>query len=341
MDLIELQQVLDAAPEVQTHRPTFLQIAGFPHYENVCSNILKFYFDPANKIHGLNDLLLKSLFQLIPGAAELSTNEHIEVKREITTTTGRIDLVINATTWVVAIENKVKHLLNNDLNEYSTFLNSKYPNKKIFKIVLSIREEVPAPKSGFINITYDKYIKSIEENDKTELYHRTSDYGIFFRHFILSVKHFYQSIYMTTEEITFLIKNEDNIAAVNELERRLNLYIRERAYNILRAITCDSKIEKGVYDNYDLYFVYSDGKLEYKIDCPIEKTGIYITLCTHRNNEADLDTLKMVDIFKDKNISDYRIEGKLILDGPIDFFISDDELVEKLNSYLKSFKVSE
>lgn len=38
---------------------TFMQVAGYPHYENVCSNILAFYLDPQEE-HGLGDLVLRS-----------------------------------------------------------------------------------------------------------------------------------------------------------------------------------------------------------------------------------------------------------------------------------------
>ena len=32
-------------PKVESAPPTFMEIAGYPHYENVCSNILAFFFD--------------------------------------------------------------------------------------------------------------------------------------------------------------------------------------------------------------------------------------------------------------------------------------------------------
>ena len=33
-------------PERPERLPTFQEISGYPHYENVCSNILAFYLDP-------------------------------------------------------------------------------------------------------------------------------------------------------------------------------------------------------------------------------------------------------------------------------------------------------
>ena len=32
-----------------TRSPTFMEVAGYPHYENVCSNILAFFLDPKNQ----------------------------------------------------------------------------------------------------------------------------------------------------------------------------------------------------------------------------------------------------------------------------------------------------
>lgn len=45
----------------RTNRPqTFMEIAGYPHYENACSNFLAFFFDPEGP-HGLGNLFLHSL----------------------------------------------------------------------------------------------------------------------------------------------------------------------------------------------------------------------------------------------------------------------------------------
>ncbi len=48
--------------EIKTRVKTFFDVSGFPHYENVISNILAFFFD-VNEEHGLKDLWLKSLFE--------------------------------------------------------------------------------------------------------------------------------------------------------------------------------------------------------------------------------------------------------------------------------------
>lgn len=40
--------------------PTFMEIAGYPHYENACSNILAFFMDPGES-HRLENLVLNAL----------------------------------------------------------------------------------------------------------------------------------------------------------------------------------------------------------------------------------------------------------------------------------------
>lgn len=59
-----------------------MEISGYPHYENVCSNILKFYLAPTNE-HGLNDLALNSILHLIDKDSQFDTDfEQIEIFRE-------------------------------------------------------------------------------------------------------------------------------------------------------------------------------------------------------------------------------------------------------------------
>jgi len=59
-----LKLLLDfrALPEAKRNR-TFMEVSGYPHYENVCTNILRFYFDPDGD-HGLGDLLISAFIRM-------------------------------------------------------------------------------------------------------------------------------------------------------------------------------------------------------------------------------------------------------------------------------------
>jgi len=93
-----------------------MEIAGFPHYENVCSNILKYFIDP-QKEHGLTNLVLNSVLECINENIELSSEcESVSVMREVVTKNSkRLDLLVISNNYVIGIENKIYHILNNDL----------------------------------------------------------------------------------------------------------------------------------------------------------------------------------------------------------------------------------
>lgn len=125
-----------------------MDVAGYPSRENVCSNILAFYFNPGEE-HGFGELLLNALFSMC-GIAEdgFPATEEVNVIREHYTTNGkRIDIVINHPEFTAGIENKIHHWLANDLDEYSTELNQLGAGKNhILKVVLGlhlIREPLP------------------------------------------------------------------------------------------------------------------------------------------------------------------------------------------------------
>src|ERR1035441_1950722 len=115
-DYLKLLLAFRALPETKRSQ-TFMDISGYPHYENVCSNILKFYFDPAAE-HGLGDLLLTSFLRMA-GVTELPALSNASVKTRRGTDGGNsIDLVIEGEAFTIGIENKIFHWLANDLEDY-------------------------------------------------------------------------------------------------------------------------------------------------------------------------------------------------------------------------------
>jgi hypothetical protein len=136
---------------------TFMEVAGYPHYENVCSNILAFFFDPAAE-HGLGDLLLRS-FLTMAGHPEVTIPKGLKITREHAAEQDkRIDLVIDAETFTLGIENKIYHWEANDLENYARVIDALARGKPTAPIkailCLRIRADEPAPKGGFIRYTY-------------------------------------------------------------------------------------------------------------------------------------------------------------------------------------------
>lgn len=138
-----------------------MEISGFPHYENVCSNILAFFFDPAEE-HGFGDLLLRAFFKMVAENPPADWNEP-EIPNEVTISREypapnrqRIDLVIEAETFVIGIENKIFHWVANDLENYATVIDGLGGNKPRVKAILCLRSQPndTPPSGGFIRYTY-------------------------------------------------------------------------------------------------------------------------------------------------------------------------------------------
>lgn len=171
MNLKEAEYFLEKVNEIYKKIPkkekTFMEISGYPHYENVCSNILAFYFNP-NEEHKMDKVLLETLLIIAKEKnPELKTNvklDNINVIREYTTEEGnRIDIVMYNPEIAIGIENKIMAKVNNDLVDYANTLEK--INKNTVKILLSLHNEANiAEQNNFINITYDEFLDRIKSN---------------------------------------------------------------------------------------------------------------------------------------------------------------------------------
>lgn len=129
---------------VSKRETTFFDISGYPHYENVASNILKFFFDD-NEEHQFGNLWLKSLLQVY----NAKTSGHIfpedvngvkSVIREFSSD-KRIDLLIECESFLVVIENKILAGLYNDLSLYTSMAEQYRQGLEVIKIVLSLNRK--------------------------------------------------------------------------------------------------------------------------------------------------------------------------------------------------------
>jgi hypothetical protein len=114
LTLDKIAELIDEFKRIPRVAPvrTFMEVADYPHYENVCSNILAFYLDPTLE-HKMGDLLLRALME------RLKINWNGEISRADITREepspggGRLDLLIITDDFVIGIENKIKAPLYN------------------------------------------------------------------------------------------------------------------------------------------------------------------------------------------------------------------------------------
>lgn len=184
IQLEELQKFFNTAhwPQQTERRQTFFSIAGFPHYENVMSNVYSFFFN-TNNPHNLGSLFIDSLIDVIKHKGiEVPWTDDTFRKAYSLREVGvegrqRLDLLIHngseETEWqeasaAILIENKVYHWLANDLDNYWNSIDLGESNKQKIGIVLGLRPEAVPP--NWIYISHAELAEAIERRLGAALY---------------------------------------------------------------------------------------------------------------------------------------------------------------------------
>ena len=251
--------------------PTFLDISGFPHYENVCSNILQFFFQ-TNEAHNMGDLFIQALLKTV---GENISNTIIvnEVFREQPTPSGkRLDIVITTDDYVVGIENKIYAVLTNDLADYSTYLQSILTGRKLKRIVLSINPIVTY--SGFVNITYNELFKSVDSLMGNYWQSSNRKFMDYLNDFMQNIRRLEGAPSMNSDEIKFI---NDNILDLENLYCTLNNMkkeLRQRVQDLGKLMVYDEQKCKQ-------WFWREDGRFLDDLVHDIQIDGATIAIDTH------------------------------------------------------------
>ena len=345
--LIDFQKI----PKRNRNR-TFMEISGYPHYENVCSNILKFYFEHENE-HNLDDLLLKSLFQA--SLCDIDNEyicENIVVEREVTTLqNNRLDLLIETDEYIIGIENKIFHFLHNDLSDYSETIDNKAKTnkKKTLKIVLSLNK-VNSPKikkNDFINVTYPDFFNSIQNNFGDYILTGHNDYIIHLKGFITTINNLTGNNMENKELNLFFEQNAKNIL---ELTSEFNKYQNEiyaKVYQLKALVSkneyASNSIKQWIVNKHSLVHDYLINDFQVSVDTPVSLDGWEIQLFGKNIKSKDFIFNVMCNNpeFLGKPIKEFRIERNRLVFA--NFKVDDIEgvaetlidLLKRIEKYLK------
>ena len=239
-----------------------MEIAGYPHYENVCSNILKFYLDPANE-HGLKDLVLNSLLHLVDKEFKFDTDfEEIEIYREHKTiNNNRLDLLILTDNFAIGIENKIFHHLHNDLTDYNNTVKSNcYNSRKPICIVLSLNKLTSQDDlekvrlNNFINVTYEQLFLNIKQSIGGHLGNSNISYINHLTDFIKSIENLTPKTMENKALWTFFKNNSQTIQELTDSfsDYRNSLY--EKIYQLKDTLPQEEFAPKA-----DKQWIYKEG----------------------------------------------------------------------------------
>ena len=207
-------------------RKTFMEILKVNNREVPFANLLAFFFKP-NEKHGLGDKFIKALLEtncsdLVSQNQEIKENplksngigydiieniigEKVKVIVEQPTAENkntsksdlnkkRIDILIVAENFVICIEFKINHDLNNPLEEYIKFISENYSGKRKYYVVLTPykKESIGNAKNNtefkqvILSHFIDKVKEKLPQNFKTD--YTENHYYEYFKDFIQTVE---------------------------------------------------------------------------------------------------------------------------------------------------------
>lgn len=235
-----LYHLLEDLPKKSKLRRNFIDIAGYPSWENVNSNLLAFYFDKTDD-HGFGTLFLDSLLELISGDTnKISSESDFVVAREVRTNEGnRIDIVINQngldesaneeftpqSEWAIIIENKINHTLENNLVDYwnsvsATFKIGVVLSKKIDDFPIKKRKELIEKNIHFIHVSHKDLMEKVQQKLHQCFIDADDRHLLFLKEFIVNTNNFYYSESMNKDNEIKLQLFQSNAESIEEFKKQ-------------------------------------------------------------------------------------------------------------------------
>lgn len=241
--------------------PTLMEISGYPHYENVCSNILAFFFDPS-KPHGLGTLFLDALAEVgCVKDLDLTRGASVTVETEVHTEShNRIDILIESDTHVILIENKIFHHIANPFEDYVKHLELYYKHLKPHLFLLTLK---PTDDVGrFRNITYVQLVNEIRALLGNHVATADTRYLTFMLDFLNTLDHLREGREMNEKAAEFLAK-DDNYTKAKHFFKEIDTFrddLRQTVSELgshLDDVTNDGRVGQGKWrEKHGLYDIH-------------------------------------------------------------------------------------
>ncbi|RZT93574.1 PD-(D/E)XK nuclease superfamily protein [Ancylomarina subtilis] len=244
----QLQAFLEKAdiPKIKAKPKTFLGIAKQPHYENVLSNLYAFFFD-VNEEHGLKDLFISTFIDIIQvktkgQGKQFYFDDGFEVRTEVGTGEGRIDLFLANESSAIIIENKVYHNLINPLANYWALIDRIELQNKI-GVVLSLRKIPYTGNENFINITHLELMEEVMRNLNIYEEQASPKFLIFLEDLHQNIKNLSLS-HMKVEELELFLLNKDKINQLVKYRRNIQVHVEDEIAKACKELGGNLKLAK-------------------------------------------------------------------------------------------------
>ncbi|WP_430972635.1 PD-(D/E)XK nuclease family protein [Sunxiuqinia rutila] len=327
---------------------TYLELCQYPkrRFEEICSRLLAFYFDPT-KEHGLGDLFIRSLLDILEANIRFDP-EQLEIITEDNAEGKRIDLVLACPDFVVGIENKITANLYNPLETYKKRLEA-YPSEKVFKLVLSVDEFTKVQeleliqKNGFRSITYSQLFNAVRVQIDTYISTCSQKYLTYLYDFIETIENM-KNTYANLELTEFIFENESKIKqlmqAYNQHKQEILNSQKPRIAEVLETLEKETEGEWWVYQGWDLGINKFHGKdLRFGIESnfeasktdPCHSFRIFITAWTSLAFAPFKN--RLLEKYPDCHLDEKSVKNRVYLHMPPIDGSNTAEIVSKLKKY--------
>ena len=312
-DAILLNSKLPPLPK----RPpkNLFDILGVQHREIRNSNILAYFFNPDEDHHfghlffqSLQNCVIEKLQTLsecenslfdIDQFGEIKSVRTEEQTKNASIKTKSIDIVIEGKDWVVGIENKLHHVLNNPLKTYWNHLSSK--KKTCYGILLTLQPEksilIPIKKGNyFVNITHQELVDRIQDDLKliADIPYRDL---IYLKEYFNTIETHYYHLKEKPEMeqlLTGIAHNYKEVEKIIQAKKESENYIAQQIINVFEELGYEKV--KNWYrrrdHKFDLYFYVAPATDLLKLN--------KLWLCFEVRNQTNenIDKIAFTDHFK-------------------------------------------
>ena len=340
----DLQKLLDSY-NVQIksaeETPTLMEIADFPRWENVYSNILAFLLDSRNP-HKFGLLFIRSLMEIYsdrcpPGwpmegvdPKDIRVTQNVE-REARTTNNKRVDIIVKCDDFVVCIENKIWAKLYNDLGEYREYCQKEFCHEKrdsVVGIVLSPNRvnDQQLQDNRFVSITYNDLVSEICRHMGDYIGPHNTQYQYLLFDFLEQASRFSRGNKMTDEQRAFFEFWRKNEEKIRDLQSQCDDAWGELRKNRIAQkhidqceVLLDEKSKKnffdtGVWRKYFSHFILPKG-IEIDdhrvfLDVEFHPLRVVHSICTRKNynmpENLAIKISKKCDVKFDKDSDSYE-----------------------------------
>jgi len=248
------------------YETTYLDICRYSgrRFEEICSRILSFYFQPNNE-HDLKTLLIEALFETIGFNYDYIECKNVVIKTEESAEGYRLDLIIYNDDWVIGIENKVGANVYNPLDKYKKRINQ-YSKNNQFYIILSLyeienkNELMNINKNDFKVVLYSDLFNSVKNKIGNYVSGNNMKYIFFLYDFIQTLEYMKGDNIMNKELDVFF---NENASRLDELLNSYNEFKDKKNQKCFKK-TSDIKQKMVEMTKDDNWKIYLGGTLYYK-----------------------------------------------------------------------------